>query len=284
MLITILSAKRLPVNQLSGDRVDVTLHEMPLIGKFSSVDVVTYVDDIICKVEDISGSPTPLYYHSERQFNVRGLTDSTGAVKELYAYSVYGKQTVMDATGVVLAGTAEDNNYGFTGRYLDAESDLWYFRARYFSDELGRFISRDPLGYIDGMSLYGGYFASGFGLDPWGLSKCDVLKNQLKAVLKTIAQDTVFREGALQALANINTQLVERLKELVENKWEMPKVGDWDWVAANFPDVAIDRSKPVPDKYSQDGHRKVISEKQKDWRNRDKELKAFDRKIEKLKK
>ena len=59
--------------------------------------------------------------------------------------------------------------YGFTGRYLDTESDLWYFRARYYSDELGRFISRDPMGYVDGMSLYAGYFASGFALDPKGL-------------------------------------------------------------------------------------------------------------------
>ena len=46
--------------------------------------------------------------------------------------------------------------------------NLWYFRARYFSDEMGRFISRDPLGYVDGMSLYNGYFAERFWLDPSG--------------------------------------------------------------------------------------------------------------------
>ena len=33
---------------------------------------------------------------------------------------------------------------------------------------MGRFISRDPLGYVDGMSLYGAYFAQGFALDPLG--------------------------------------------------------------------------------------------------------------------
>ena len=31
-----------------------------------------------------------------------------------------------------------------------------------------RFISRDPLGYVDGMGLYNGYFAQGFSLDPEG--------------------------------------------------------------------------------------------------------------------
>jgi hypothetical protein len=126
MLITTLSAKRLPAGGLSGD---FSLQKIQCIGKFSSVDVGTYIDDVICKIEDNSGSSTALYYHSDRQFYVRGLTDSTGAIKELYAYSVYGKQTVMDATGIgiVLTETAEDNSYGFTGRYLDDETGLWYF-------------------------------------------------------------------------------------------------------------------------------------------------------------
>ena len=43
------------------------------------------------------------------------------------------------------------------------------YRARYFDTNLGRFISRDPLGYVDGMGLYNGYFAGGFNLDPSGL-------------------------------------------------------------------------------------------------------------------
>ena len=38
------------------------------------------------------------------------------------------------------------------------------YRARYFSTDMGRFISRDPLGYVDGMGLYNGYFAEWLGL------------------------------------------------------------------------------------------------------------------------
>jgi len=37
-----------------------------------------------------------------------------------------------------------------------------------YSSELGRFISRDPIGYADGWNLYAGYFASGWGMDPSG--------------------------------------------------------------------------------------------------------------------
>ena len=127
----------------------------------------TYIDDIVAKIEG-GGS---LYYHSDRQYNVRGLTNSGGDIVELYAYSVYGKCTIIDPyNNTVLAGSAYSNSYGFTGRYLDVETGLWYFRARYFSEEMGRFISRDPLGYVDGMSLYQGYFAERFFVDPSGLA------------------------------------------------------------------------------------------------------------------
>ncbi|MCH2207988.1 MAG: RHS repeat-associated core domain-containing protein [Lentisphaerales bacterium] len=115
--------------------------------------------------------PATHFYHTDRQYNVRGLTDSNGAIVELYAYTPYGERTVMDATGTVIADSAYDNQYGFTGRYLDSETGLWYFRARYFSTEMGRFVSRDPLGYVDGMSLYVGYFSQHHGVDPSGLLK-----------------------------------------------------------------------------------------------------------------
>jgi len=40
-------------------------------------------------------------------------------------------------------------------------------RARYYHAELGRFISRDPIGYVDGMSLYRAYFIPNY-VDPLG--------------------------------------------------------------------------------------------------------------------
>ena len=43
-----------------------------------------------------------------------------------------------------------------------------YFRARYYSPQLGQFISRDPLGYVDGMSQYRAYFVPN-GMDPRGM-------------------------------------------------------------------------------------------------------------------
>jgi RHS repeat-associated protein len=55
----------------------------------------------------------------------------------------------------------------YTGRNYDAETGLHFFRNRYYSDVNGRFISRDPIGYKDGMSLYRSYFGPN-GMDPSG--------------------------------------------------------------------------------------------------------------------
>ncbi len=39
----------------------------------------------------------------------------------------------------------------------------------YYASQQGRFINRDPIGYLDGKNLYSGYFVPG-AADPWGLT------------------------------------------------------------------------------------------------------------------
>ncbi|MDD5081664.1 MAG: RHS repeat-associated core domain-containing protein, partial [Candidatus Omnitrophica bacterium] len=57
-----------------------------------------------------------------------------------------------------------------TGRRLDVETGLYYYRNRYYSPLFGRFITRDPAGIINGPNLYA-YCSNNpvnF-VDPWGL-------------------------------------------------------------------------------------------------------------------
>ena len=43
----------------------------------------------------------------------------------------------------------------YTGREFDAESGLYYYRARYYDPAIGRFLSEDPIGFDEGgVNLY----------------------------------------------------------------------------------------------------------------------------------
>jgi RHS repeat-associated protein len=113
---------------------------------------------------------TKSYYSRNQQFSITALTDDSGQLVERYAYDAYGNTITMSPVGGMLANSSVDNPFAYTGRFLHNDLDLMYFRARYYDPSTGEFISRDPLEYVDGMSLYRGYFAPG-GTDPTGKVK-----------------------------------------------------------------------------------------------------------------
>jgi RHS repeat-associated protein len=100
-----------------------------------------------------------LAYHQNALFSVYALTNMSGAIKEGYLYDAYGKHTVFQhgPNGVVDWGgddaitpggaSGPGNPHMFTGRRLDAETLLYYYRNRYYNADQGRFISRDKLAF-----------------------------------------------------------------------------------------------------------------------------------------
>ena len=86
------------------------------------------------------------------------LTDRLGSVRDLVEYEATRdlasvvQHTTYDAFGRVTSGaeSAVDHIFGFTGRETDAESDLFYYRARYYDPAIGQFISEDPAGFAAG--------------------------------------------------------------------------------------------------------------------------------------
>jgi RHS repeat-associated protein len=74
------------------------------------------------------------------------LTDSSGAVQTQYTYDAFGN--------TASSGAASSNSSQYTGRENDG-TGLYYYRARYYSPALQRFISQDPIGFAgDDTNLY----------------------------------------------------------------------------------------------------------------------------------
>ncbi|MFA5794683.1 MAG: RHS repeat-associated core domain-containing protein [Candidatus Brocadiia bacterium] len=94
------------------------------------------------------------YYHENALGSITHISNNKGEVVESYKYTAYGKATIYDGKGKERKKSRVKNNILFTGREYDMETGLYYYRARYYSAEMGRFLQRDPIGYSDGMNLY----------------------------------------------------------------------------------------------------------------------------------
>ena len=104
-----------------------------------------------------------------QQWSVTALAElASGTIVERYTYDHFGKRTILESNGTTVRSTSSYGMpYGYTSRRHDAETDLMYFRARYYDPHTAEFISTDPLEYVDGMSLFRGYFVGGK-IDPIG--------------------------------------------------------------------------------------------------------------------
>jgi len=107
--------------------------------------------------------------HADALGSTALLTDANGDVVERYDYNPFGACVASDVNGGGLVG----NPYRFTGRRLDSETGLYYYRARHYSTEMGRFLSPDPIGpWKDAGNFGNGYAYIGNnpfrGTDPTG--------------------------------------------------------------------------------------------------------------------
>jgi RHS repeat-associated protein len=96
-----------------------------------------------------------IYFLGDANMNVTSLVDTAGDALERYVYDPYGRVTMYDAAWSSTRSTSTYSNTAlYTGRELDPESLFYFYRARYYGTELGRFRSRDPIAYRGGRNLY----------------------------------------------------------------------------------------------------------------------------------
>ncbi len=152
-----------------------------------------YIDDLILRDRDTDGNGTldeRLYALTDLRYSVMALANPSGTIVERFRYDAHGHASVMDSSFARRPESLYDWEYRYTGREQDLNTGFYYFRARYYHAELGRFISRDPIGYVDGMSLYRGYLVVN-DLDPFGNWKVYRVSSESQAIAVSEKGDTV---------------------------------------------------------------------------------------------
>jgi RHS repeat-associated protein len=71
---------------------------------------------------------------------VKDLVNNSGTVVNHLIYDSFGNLVSQSNAGV-------DTRYRFTGREFDGETGLYYYRARYYDAQVGRFVGSDPIGF-----------------------------------------------------------------------------------------------------------------------------------------
>jgi RHS repeat-associated protein len=119
---------------------------------------IGYVDELILRDRDTADDTTLDQRHyalQDANYSVTCIVDTAGDAAERYLYTPYGTRSVTDGSFAnPSANGSYDWNIGHQGLMHDNESSLVYNRNRMLHPALGRFMQRDPLGYVDGMSLY----------------------------------------------------------------------------------------------------------------------------------
>ncbi len=133
--------------------------------KYQYVYSLRYIDAVAVRYKNTDADglcdDESLYYIADANFNVTCLLDDQGTVVERYNYDPYGNTRIYDVNWSTRSTSSYDNTLRYTGREYDPESGVYHYRMRYYHGQMGRFVSRDPIGYEGGDANLYGYVGSG---------------------------------------------------------------------------------------------------------------------------
>lgn len=110
-------------------------------AQFSGQIIAGGLDEIFLRT-DSAGARSFL---SDGLGSTLALTDSSANVQTRYTYDPFGN--------TFISGPSSTNSFEYRGREFDS-TGLYYYRARYYSPQLQRFISEDPAGFLGGVNGY----------------------------------------------------------------------------------------------------------------------------------
>ena len=93
-----------------------------------------------------SGETTSQYYQYDHRGNVVAMTDSSGDIRYGYQYDAFGNITFSFDEGAAAGPT---DGILFTGKDLDPDTGLYYFNARWYDGNSGRFLTQSQVSPYD---------------------------------------------------------------------------------------------------------------------------------------
>ena len=83
------------------------------------------------------------WLYQDQLGSVIGTANSAGTSTAIHSYGPYGEPNI--ATGI---------RFRYTGQQFLGSLNLYYYKARFYSPALGRFLQTDPIGIADDLNLY----------------------------------------------------------------------------------------------------------------------------------
>jgi RHS repeat-associated protein len=111
-------------------------------GNWQTSDSYTLGSGVVGHIiSDHLANGTDLFYHYDPIGNVLMISNASGDTIASYCQEGFGnvKQTIGSA----------DNNYHLTTKEIDSDTGLYYFYARWYDPEIGRFINEDKIRSIN---------------------------------------------------------------------------------------------------------------------------------------
>jgi len=155
-------------------------------GSGNVVNYYLYKGERLVSMRSAAGGS--YFYHFDKTGNTVAITNESGNTVNAYAYTPYGE----------IAGSTEAvaNRFKYVGAYgvMDEGSGIYFMKNRYYDAATGRFLQKDPIGFVGGQTNLYAYVGNNpvNHIDPSGLlTEAEIINASRDMLIKRVIGDII---------------------------------------------------------------------------------------------